>query len=102
MFHEALVSGDTELLKIGVRDKLHQQYRKSYIDEMDKIFEKTYEFGSCATYLSGSGPTILSVLDGNYKHFDDEMRRFFTENSHKWKCMILDVDNVGAIVSEVN
>lgn len=102
LFNEALVAGDTELLKIGVRDKLHQQYRKSYIDEMDKIFEKTYELGSCATYLSGSGPTILSVLDSNYKRFNDEMKRFFTENSHRWKCMILDVDNVGAVVSEVN
>lgn len=102
LFNEALVSGDTELLKIGVRDKLHQQYRKSYIDKMDKIFEKTYELGSCATYLSGSGPTILSVLDGNYSRFSNEMRQFFEKNSHQWKCMILDIDNVGAVVSEVN
>lgn len=101
LFRDALASGDTELLKEGVKDRLHQQYRKAYVEEMDKIFEKTYSLGSCATYLSGSGPTILSVLDGGYKRFAEEMRRFFNENEHNWKCMILDADNVGAVVSEV-
>lgn len=102
LFRDALVSGDTELLREGVDDRLHQQYRKAYIEEMDKIFEKTYELGSCATYLSGSGPTILSVLDGRHREFSGEMHRFFKENGHDWKCMILDVDNVGAVVSETN
>lgn len=101
LFRDALVSGDMRLLKAGAEDKLHQQYRKAYIDEMDKIFERTYELGSNATYLSGSGPTIVSVLDKDYRKFANEMHRFFTENSHEWKCMILDVDNVGAVVSQV-
>ena len=64
-----------------------------------EIFAKTYEAGSKATYLSGSGPTIVSVLDGNYFEFNAEMQRFFKENAHKWTCMILSVDNVGAVVS---
>lgn len=102
LFRDALVSGDTELLREGVDDRLHQQYRKAYIEEMDKIFEKTYELGSCATYLSGSGPTILSVLDSRHRAFSGEMQRFFRENEHKWKCMVLDVDNVGAVISETN
>lgn len=100
LFREALASGDIKPLRIGVKDRLHQQYRKNYIDEMDKIFEKTYELGSCATYLSGSGPTILSVLDGNYRDFSQGMRKFFYENEHEWRCMILDVDNVGSVVSQ--
>lgn len=97
----ALVSGDTAQLKIGVRDRLHQQYRHDYIDGMDAIFKKTYEAGSCGTYLSGSGPTILSFLDGGYKEFKSSMEEFFAKNSNEWTCKILDIDNVGAVVSEV-
>ena len=101
LFQAALVNGDSELLKEAVKDRLHQQYRKAYIDSFDEIFEKTYEAGSRATYLSGSGPTIISILDGGYAKFNAEMKEYFRENSHKWDCMILSVDNVGAVVSEV-
>lgn len=102
LFRDALVCGDMELLREGVDDRLHQQYRKAYVDGMDKIFERTYELGSHATYLSGSGPTILSVIDSNHAQFAENMRKFFAENEHEWKCMILDVDNVGAVVSQIN
>ena len=100
MFQAALISGDTEILKEAVKDKMHQQYRKNYVDGFDEIFAKTYEAGSKATYLSGSGPTIVSILDDNYFEFNRSMKQFFKENSHEWNCMILSVDNVGAVVSE--
>lgn len=99
MFQAAMASGDTELLRFSVEDRLHQQYRKSYVDGMDEIFEKTYSLGALATYLSGSGPTILSVLDNNGLKFCSAMRRFFKENEHKWSCKLLSADNVGAVVS---
>ncbi len=101
MFQAAMLSGDMAALKMGVRDKLHQQYRKNYVDGMEEIFEKTYSLGSHATYLSGSGPTILSVLDGEYDKFSMGMQEYFKENSLKWKCMILPIDNVGAVVSQI-
>lgn len=97
----ALISGDISQLKLGVEDKLHQQYRSKYIDGLDKIFEKTYSAGSRGTYLSGSGPTVLSFLDENYDSFKEEMEQFFKQNSHNWTCKILDIDNVGAVVSEI-
>lgn len=99
MMQAALISGDMDALKIGARDVMHQRYRKSYIDGMEDIFDKTYALGSHATYLSGSGPTIMSVIDGNYDEFAAGMRDYFEANNLKWKCMILPIDNVGAIVS---
>ena len=100
LFQSAMVNGDMEALKCGVKDKLHQDYRKSYIDGMEDIFKRTYELGSNATYLSGSGPTILSILNGNYEEFRMSMKQFFAENSHEWDCHILEVDNVGAVLCE--
>lgn len=101
MLQAALLTGDMKALEIAARDKMHQQYRKSYIDGMEDIFEKTYTLGSHATYLSGSGPTIMSILDGDYDGFAEGMRKYFEENNLKWKCMILPIDNVGAVVSVI-
>lgn len=101
MFQAAMVTGDYDLLRYGVGDRLHQPYRKAYIDGFGDIFKKTYEAGSKATYLSGSGPTIMSILTGNGEAFKAEMKHFFEENSHKWKCMILECDNVGSVVSVI-
>ncbi|MCD8391340.1 MAG: homoserine kinase [Firmicutes bacterium] len=101
MFQAALSSGDLDMLKYAARDRLHQPYRKKYIDGMDEIFERTYELGSRATYLSGSGPTIMSLIDRNYRGFQSGMKEFFESGSHKWTCKILSVDNVGTVVSEI-
>ncbi len=101
MFQAALISGDMEKLRYAAEDKLHQPYRRDYVDGMNEIFERTYEAGSRATYLSGSGPTIVSILDGGYDEFETEMIQFFSENSHKWNCRILSIDNVGTVVSEI-
>ncbi len=101
MFQAALVTGDTEKLRYAVQDRLHQPYRQDYVEGMKEIFEKTYDAGSKATYLSGSGPTIVSILDGGYSDFESEMKKFFSENSHKWNCRILSIDNVGTVVSEI-
>lgn len=99
MMQAAMRDGDMRALEIAVRDKLHQQYRKSYICGMEEIFGKTYALGSHATYLSGSGPTVMSVLDRDYDVFKRGMMKYFEENDLKWKCMILPIDNVGAVVS---
>ncbi|MCH5209943.1 MAG: homoserine kinase [Oscillospiraceae bacterium] len=101
MFQAAMLTGDMKALRIGAKDMLHQQYREVYVEGMEDIFEKTYSLGSHATYLSGSGPTIMSVLSGEYSAFRNSMQKYFIENSLKWRCMILPVDNVGAVVSVI-
>jgi homoserine kinase len=98
LFTAAMISGKLSLLRTGVQDRLHQPYRSVYIEGMDTIFEKTYSLGARATYLSGSGPTILSILDGDTRAFQRGMIRFFQENSHQWRCKVLSCDNVGTVV----
>lgn len=99
ILRDALISGDYDLLRFGVRDRLHQPYRKNYIDGFDEIFRKTYELGSKATYLSGSGPTVVSILTDDGAEFKQRMEKFFADNSHCWKCIVLECDNIGSVVS---
>lgn len=101
MMQAAMRDGDMDALKLAAGDRLHQRYRKSYIDGMEDIFEKAYELGSCATYLSGSGPTIMSVLGEGANGFGRGMREYFKKKGLEWRCMILSVDNVGAVVSVI-
>lgn len=100
MFALCMASGDFDNLRAAAEDKIHQPYRKVYIDGMEQIFDMTYRLGSRATYLSGSGPTVLSVLDGGYNKFCAEIYEFFRKNSHRWTCRLLTIDNVGAVVCE--
>lgn len=100
MFQAALVSGDMEALRFAAEDRLHQQYRKSYVGDMDDIFKYSYECASIATYLSGSGPTIVSIIDNDYKAFENKMNKFFTDHNLNWTCKIISIDNVGTVVSQ--
>ncbi len=99
LFALGIAAGKTEVLKPGVDDRLHQPYRKAYIDGFDEIFARTYEAGAAATYLSGSGPTIVSILDKNAAEFKKEMDKFFLTNSHEWTCRIYSPDNVGVVTA---
>lgn len=56
----ALQNKDYNLLKIALRDYIHQPYRMKLIRNIDKITEIAE--GSLGYYLSGAGPTIM-ILD---------------------------------------
>ncbi len=101
LFATALSTGDSLMLKTAVEDRIHQQYRSEYISGMNDIFEKTYEAGAYATYLSGSGPTIVSILDEETKDFKSKMEKFLEESGLSWRCKVLTVDNVGTVVQYI-
>lgn len=61
----ALFSGSLENLRVAVQDQLHQPYRKDFIPGIDTVFRTSYELGSFGTYISGAGPSIISIIDKN-------------------------------------
>ena len=65
----------------------------------ERIFDMTYECGSFATYLSGSGPTIVSIIDGNDHGFKGSVEKLFSDSEHRWRGIMLECDNVGSVVS---
>ncbi len=89
-------------LKYAVGDRLHQDFRKENIPDFDAIMEKSYEMGAKATYLSGSGPTMVSLLSGGYEEFEKTMSEFLSGLDVKWKVKVYPIDNVGAILKEIN
>ncbi len=96
----ALINGKYDDLKSCVGDKLHQDVRKENVPHFDAIMEKSYEFGAKATYLSGSGPTIVSLISENYEDFENNMSEFLKTLDSKFSIKICSIDNVGAILKE--
>jgi homoserine kinase len=58
----AFLSGDVSVLGAASQDRLHQPYRAPLIPGFDAIIAKSRELGALASFLSGAGPTIMTVV----------------------------------------
>ena len=94
----SLATGNVDNLHIAVQDKLHQPYRLGLIPGAEDIFKLSYEYGSFATYISGAGPTVMSIISRRHEEeFENEMtEQLSVRGLNNWRVVILDVDSRGA------
>ncbi len=65
MLVEALHTKDEELLKLAMKDKLHQPYREKLVPGMSEIMNNLkHTNGVIGTVLCGAGPSILIIYNG--------------------------------------
>lgn len=99
LFSASLLQGKYENLRIAVGDKLHQQYRMNLIPHSNEVFDECYKLGAYAVYLSGAGPTIMAIVDGEDKEFIHKLKSYLGEMElDGWAIKELSVDNAGTIV----
>ncbi len=91
----SLINGDSDGIRAALKDKLHQHYRLSYIKGGHWIMKSALEFGALGAYVSGAGPTIMAVLDGNYDEFYEKMNAYLRQRFAGWQVKIFEVSNVG-------
>ncbi|NLW70030.1 MAG: homoserine kinase [Eubacteriaceae bacterium] len=60
----ALESGDSSLLGEALDDRLHQPYRIPLIENYEKIRQISLKCGAIGVYISGAGPTIMAISEG--------------------------------------
>ena len=95
----SLYSGNFQNLRVAALDKVHQPYRLGLIEHSEEIFAAAYDFGAYSTYLSGGGPTLISILDSRIADFESKMRGFLNSiGLAGWGIQILDVDNSGTVI----
>ncbi len=93
----SLFSGNIENLRVAVQDKIHQPYRGNLIEHFDTVFRLSYELGSLGTYMSGAGPTIISMIDSSDKDFSKNLiNQFEKKNIIDWQIEIMRADPQGA------
>lgn len=97
----SLFSGNLENLRVAVGDRIHQPYRAGLIEGLDHVFRMSYELGSLGTYISGAGPTIISMISvENAESFLKYASSHLEERGISgWQVVILDTDACGAKVS---
>ncbi|QAT49294.1 homoserine kinase [Caproiciproducens sp. NJN-50] len=97
----SLFSGRLENLRVAVQDKIHQPYRSGLIEHLDDVFRLSYELGSLGTYISGAGPTIISMIpaDGADAFSKYALARLQEKEIDGWQVQILTTDPQGAMIS---
>ena len=92
----ALTTGQDELIKIGLQDKLHQPYRGNLIPGFSHITETLDEFGVLGCYLSGAGPSIMCMVKKEDKATQQKINQFLQEEYPNWIIYQHSLENTGA------
>lgn len=58
----SVASGRWDLLRVAMRDRLHQPYRQVLVPGMEEAFRAAEDSGAAGVALSGSGPAVLALV----------------------------------------
>ena len=63
----ALAKGDLRVAGKAIEaDRFHERYRQQLVAEFPQVKEVAHQHDAYATYLSGAGPTIMTLLPGEH------------------------------------
>ena len=95
----ALATGEYELLRVAMQDRLHQPYRSHLIPGLEDVIEAALANGAYGACLSGSGPTVLAFSpESEAPGIAAAMRDSFEARGVEANAWALDVDLIGARV----
>lgn len=93
---KSLENGDIDLINKSLRDRLHQNYRKSLIHEYDEVEKICTQNNSAAVFVSGSGPTLMNIVDN--ADFGKAIEGGILSLKNKWEIKLLIADEKGVVV----
>lgn len=102
MFVEAVHSKDPELLKLALKDRLHQPYRMKLIQGLDEImdsFKHNDDVYGCV--ISGAGSSILVISNkNNLENIQNNVKEIWNSLNIKCDIKTLNVEQNGAQIVE--
>ena len=97
----AFSKGEYQNLRFLLGDKIHQPYRFALINDSEKIFEMSKKYGALGEYISGAGPTLISLNYDN-DEFLENMRKELEKLPDKWTIEKKKINLYGAEVFWIN
>lgn len=95
----ALQQSKWELIPEAMQDRLHQPFRLPFIKGAKNIFSEVQKSGLAGVALSGSGPTIISLVkEGLEKEIVKIMEKTFSDAELKSSVKVLDPDTEGITI----
>lgn len=95
---KSLENGDFDLISKSLVDRLHQKYRKTLIHEYEKVERICKENGSKAFFVSGSGPTLMNIVDSD--NFPNAIANDIGSLDYMWEIKLLQADENGVLVEK--
>ena len=97
---QAINNKDYKLMKVALKDRLHQPYREKLVPGMKEIIEAfKHEDGVLGCVLSGAGPSIIII---SYKYDVDKIKSTVKEiweaQNVKSDVRVLKIEEQGALV----
>ncbi|MDF2927287.1 MAG: homoserine kinase [Paenibacillaceae bacterium] len=78
----ALCTGRLDMIRHAMKDALHQPYRSALVPGMAEILRDAADHGALGIALSGAGPTMLALTDGESGR-KDELEAFLNSSFAK-------------------
>jgi homoserine kinase len=92
----SIASGDIDLLRLAMEDRLHQPQRQALFPWMESVRQAALEAGALGCVLSGAGPSLLAALRGSGDAVARAMERALEAAGMAGRAATLPVDTVGA------
>ena len=89
-------NGNYELLEEANKDKIHQPFRSKLIKDFDIVYNKAIELGGLSCFLSGAGPTLMTIIKEEDNKFIDKFKKIMNESNIDWDIKELIIDKQGA------
>ena len=97
----AFTKNNLDLVKAACKDKFHQDYRSHLINNYDDIVAYANSLDSLGTFLSGAGPTIMTLAKDGDDEILDKMKSYLAALPDNWQILDLHCDPNGAYYKEV-
>lgn len=89
---------DSNLLKLGLQDKLHEPYRSKLIKGFDELRQKALSLGALNLIISGAGPTLLTIVEKDEKYIAEELKSTWKSLDVNSYYHLLEIDTKGVIL----
>ncbi|MEG0050863.1 MAG: homoserine kinase [Terrisporobacter sp.] len=98
----AFMNNNLSFLKVACQDKFHQDFRSPLIKNYDKIVCHANKLNCLGTFLSGAGPTIMSLTCDDDELFISQMNGYLCTLENNWIIKDLHCDKQGVVVNILN
>ena len=94
----SIVTGQFEMLRVAMKDRLHQPYRTSLIPGFNDVAEAATAAGALSVALSGAGPSIAAYCLEHTEQVAEGMQSAFKKHQIASDIKILKPDADGASI----
>ena len=94
----SIATGQFEMLRVAMKDRLHQPYRTSLIPGFNDVAEAAISAGALSVALSGAGPTVAAYCIEHDEQIAKQMQTVFNMHQIASDIKILKSDADGANV----